>query len=260
MGDVINLLLADDNIEFVEFLQGVLNNEQDIKVKGIAKDGYEALEMIETLKPDVVILDIIMPNLDGIGVLEKLAALHGKARPIVIMLSSIGKDSFIQKTISLGADYYMVKPANAESLISRIRQIYGEKDTSYLKSTAKIVGEKKNKPIDDDNLELEVSNFLKGIGIPIHMTGYQYLREALIRVLTSKGKMLRSVTKTLYPQISERFNTSPEKVERSIRNSIENAWVKGNKEYIEDVFGHNLKGRPTNSEFIATAVEKIKFS
>ncbi len=260
MQKLINVLLVDDNAEFIEFLHDILINTKDIKIQGIAYDGYEGLQMIDKFKPDVVVLDMIMPNLDGIGVLERLKENEGK-KPSVIILSAVGQDTLIQKTIELGAEYYMVKPVNVDSLLSRIRQVYHENYT-YLYTEKNDFSDMKlmeNAGYEND-VESQISKFLKSVGIPAHMTGYQYLREALVQVLSSKSKMFKSVTKTLYPEIAEKFSTSSQKVERSIRNSIESAWERGNKDFIDKIFGHSNKGRPTNSEFIATAAEKIRFA
>lgn len=258
---LINVLLVDDNAEFIEFLHNILINEKDIKIQGIAYDGYEALQMIDKFTPDVVVLDMIMPNLDGVGVMEKLNEKKDTKKPSVIILSAVGNDSLIQKTISLGAEYYMVKPVNVDSLIARIRQIYNENYSSLNNENSDFSSMKlmENSEYEND-VEFQISKFLKSVGIPAHMTGYQYLREALLQVLSSKSKIFRSVTKTLYPEIAEKFSTSSQKVERSIRNSIESAWVRGNQDFIEKTFGHSSKGRPTNSEFIATAAEKIRFA
>lgn len=261
MYKLINVLLVDDNAEFIEFLHNILINEKDIKIQGIAYDGYEALQMIDKFTPDVVVLDMIMPNLDGVGVLEKLNEKKGVKKTSVIVLSAVGNDSLIQKTISLGAEYYMVKPINVDSLIARIRQIYHENYSSLYATKNDFSNMKlmENSEYEND-VEFQISKFLKSVGIPAHMTGYQYLREALLQVLSSKSKMFKSVTKTLYPEIADKFSTSSQKVERSIRNSIESAWARGNQDFIEKIFGHSSKGRPTNSEFIATAAEKIRFA
>jgi two-component system response regulator (stage 0 sporulation protein A) len=261
MHKLINVLLVDDNTEFIEFLHDILVNTKDIKIQGIAYDGYEALQMIDMFKPDIVVLDMIMPNLDGIGVLEKLNENEEGRKPSVIVLSAVGQDSLIQKTISLGAEYYMVKPINVDSLLARIRQIYLENYTSLYNEKSNFNHLKlMENPGYENDIEFQISKFLKSIGVPAHMTGYQYLREALLQVLSSKSKIFKSVTKTLYPEIAEKFSTSSQKVERSIRNSIESAWVRGNQDFIEKTFGHSSKGRPTNSEFIATAAEKIRFT
>ncbi|OPZ94661.1 MAG: Stage 0 sporulation protein A [Firmicutes bacterium ADurb.Bin419] len=265
MKDKISVLIADDNLEFAELLKDYMDQYDDISVSGIAKDGLQALEMIETIKPDVVVLDIIMPNIDGIGVLEKLATQQMERRPLFIMLSAIGQDVFIQRAVSLGAEYYIIKPFDVEVLVMRIRQLYEEK---YLSAFSYRTVNKNMEFSNADaldrtyDIEVEVTNLMHEVGIPPHMAGYQYLREAI--VLTVKNsKMFSSITKSLYPAVAEKFNTTSQKVERAIRNAIESAWARGNLDTIDSLFGYTInytKGKPTNSECIAMMADKIRIS
>lgn len=265
MKEKISILIADDNVEFVELLKEYMEQYEDLDVVGIAKDGLRAIEMIKSLKPDVVVLDIIMPNIDGIGVLEKLEAHKMEHKPIFIMLSAIGQDMFIQKAVSLGAEYYIIKPFDVEVLVTRIRQLYEEKYISaFTNRTVSKNAEFANAEALDRtyDIEVEVTNLMHDIGIPPHMAGYQYLREAI--VLTVKNsKMYSSITKKLYPAVAEKFNTTAQKVERAIRNAIESAWSRGNLDTIDSLFGYTInytKGKPTNSECIAMMADKIRIS
>ena len=265
MKEKISILIADDNVEFVELLKEYMEQYEDLDVVGIAKDGLRAIEMIKSLKPDVVVLDIIMPNIDGIGVLEKLEAHKMEHKPIFIMLSAIAQDMFIQKAVSLGAEYYIIKPFDVEVLVTRIRQLYEEKYISaFTNRTVSKNAEFANAEALDRtyDIEVEVTNLMHDIGIPPHMAGYQYLREAI--VLTVKNsKMYSSITKNLYPAVAEKFNTTAQKVERAIRNAIESAWSRGNLDTIDSLFGYTInytKGKPTNSECIAMMADKIRIS
>lgn len=271
MGDKISVLIADDNYEFAHILSEYINNMDDMKTVAIAKDGIEAIDKIQEFVPDVVVLDVIMPNLDGIGVLERIKDCELISRPLFIMLSAIGQDMFIQKSISLGAEYYIVKPFDVTVLISRIRQICSEKRKTLFSNNmsefiqapqptlAQIEEERKESEFD---LQVEVTNLLREAGIPPHMAGYQYLREAIIQTVNNP-KIFSSITKVLYPAVAERFTTSPQKVERAIRNSIESAWARRNQDSVDSLFGYTInysKGKPTNSEFIAMMADKLKFS
>ena len=187
----ISVLIADDNYEFAGLLKEYMEQFEDIEVIGIAKDGLQALEMIVSLKPDVVVLDIIMPNLDGLGVLEKLSSMQVEFKPMFIMLTAIGQDVFVQRAVDLGAEYYIIKPFDAEVLVKRIRQLYKEKYMSAF-SNKPIV---KNSELISSNtnvdktydIEVEVTNLMHEVGIPPYGR-ISVLREAIIQtVLNAKA-------------------------------------------------------------------------
>ena len=237
-----------------------------MEVIGLAKDGEEAIDMITNIAPDVVLLDVIMPHLDGIGVLEKINMIKSEKKPTCIMLSAVGQDNITQRAISLGAEYYVVKPFDIELLIKRIRQlkdfkpsqnsnnfISREIKTQYIDISPE---EKKN----EENLEALVTNVIHEVGVPAHIKGYQYLREAIIMVVKDID-VINQITKSLYPQIAFKFNTTPSRVERAIRHAIEVAWGRGDQKTVENIFGYTIsaaKGKPTNSEFIAMIADKLR--
>jgi two-component system response regulator (stage 0 sporulation protein A) len=219
--------------------------------------------MITSLAPDVVILDVIMPNLDGIGVLEKMSEVQMGRKPLYIMLSAIGQDIFIQNAIGLGAEYYIVKPFDIEVLISRIRQMYNERYTTLFSRSStppRLTPSIAREPDQNHDLEVEVTDLMRDIGVPPHMAGYQYIREAVIQTVRN-SKLFGSVTKVLYPAVANKFNTTPERVERAIRNAIESTWAKGNPDSIDALFGYTVnynRGKPTNSEFIAMMADQVR--
>lgn len=260
----ITVLIADDNIEFADLLKDYMDQYEDIEVAGVARDGLQVLEMIVSLKPDVVVLDIIMPNLDGLGVLEKLSTMQMDRKPMYIMLSAIGQDVFVQRAVALGAEYYIIKPFDVEVLVTRIRQLYKEKYmTAFTTKPVARNSELINANIDRTyDIEVEVTNLMHEVGIPPHMAGYQYLREAIIQTVKN-SKVFSSITKTLYPAVAKKYNTTPQKVERAIRNAIESAWARGNLDTIDSLFGYTInysKGKPTNSECIAMMADKIRIT
>ncbi|MDP4182063.1 MAG: sporulation transcription factor Spo0A [Bacillota bacterium] len=266
MKNEISVLITDDNIEFGDILNEYLSQSEDMKVVGIARDGLQALEKIKELKPDVVILDVIMPNLDGIGVLEKISAMDNIRKPIFVMLSAIGQDIFIQQAMSLGAEYYIVKPFNVEVLISRIRQLYKENCVSSFHESRSIIKKAPSTVLkqqeNSHDVEVQVTYMMRDIGIPPHMSGYQYIREAIVQTINN-SKVFGSITKVLYPAVAQKFNTTPQKVERAIRNAIESAWSRGNPDSIDTLFGYTInysKGKPTNSEFIAMIADKVRIN
>ena len=260
--DKIRVLISDDNKDFCEILKEFLSAQEDMEIVGIANDGVEALELISALEPEIVILDVIMPNLDGIGVLEKLS--EYEERPIVIMLSAVGQDKVTQKAMKLGAEYYIVKPFDMNILVKRIRELNGteEKVRKPIKSLSKQpIIELSNKPTLE-NLECEITNIIHEIGIPAHIKGYQYLRDAIMMSVNNM-EILNSITKQLYPAIARQYNTTPSRVERAIRHAIEVAWSRGKIETINQLFGYTInqgKGKPTNSEFIALIADKLRLT
>ena len=247
----ISVLIADDNKEFCSILNDYLLNQKDIVVTGIAKDGREALELIQQKQPDLVVLDIIMPHLDGLGVLEKLNGMDLDKMPRVIVLSAVGQDKITQQAITLGADYYVVKPFDMDIFTKRIREMFNTQDVER-EAAATSRG-----PID---LETEITSIIHEIGVPAHIKGYMYLREAITMVVNDM-ELLSAVTKELYPSIAKKYNTTASRVERAIRHAIEVAWGRGQVDAINKLFGytvHNEKGKPTNSEFIAIIADKLR--
>ena len=261
----ITILIADDNIDFTRTLSAYLEKMEDIEVVGIAKDGNEAFEIIKGTHPDILLLDVIMPHLDGIGVLEKLNETTMTKKPISIMLSAVGQDKITQKAISLGAQYYVVKPFDIELLIKRIRDLryyQPAPNNNFIARESKpqyIDISPENKK-DERNLEALVTNLIHEVGVPAHIKGYQYLREAIMMVVNDI-EVINQITKQLYPDIAKKFHTTPSRVERAIRHAIEVAWSRGKADEVENIFGYTVsatKGKPTNSEFIAMIADKLR--
>lgn len=266
MKEKISVLIADDNQEFSQTLANYLESQEDMEVIGMAKDGTEAIDMIANTTPDVTLLDVIMPHLDGIGVLEKINALSIAKKPICIMLSAVGQDKITQKAINLGAEYYVVKPFDIELLIKRIRELKNYRPTQggngFIGRETKLqyVEIPKDGEKSEENLEALVTNIIHEVGVPAHIKGYQYLREAIIMVVNDID-VINQITKSLYPKIAHKFNTTPSRVERAIRHAIEVAWGRGQQEAVENIFGYTIsasKGKPTNSEFIAMIADKLR--
>lgn len=259
----ISVLIADDNKEFCSILNDYLLNQKDIVVTGIAKDGREALELIQQKQPDLVVLDIIMPHLDGLGVLEKLNGMDLDKMPRVIVLSAVGQDKITQQAITLGADYYVVKPFDMDIFTKRIREMFSTQDVETKRrsvSTQVVQREAAATSRGPIDLETEITSIIHEIGVPAHIKGYMYLREAITMVVNDM-ELLSAVTKELYPSIAKKYNTTASRVERAIRHAIEVAWGRGQVDAINKLFGytvHNEKGKPTNSEFIAIIADKLR--
>ena len=231
----------------------------------MAKDGNEAVEMIKNAIPDVVLLDVIMPHLDGLGVLENINGIKKDGKPLCIMLSAVGQDKITQKAINLGAEYYVVKPVDIELLIKRIRELKYYKPNTRLdfisrEIKAQYIEIPANSEKAEENLEALVTNLIHEVGVPAHIKGYQYLREAIMMVVKDID-VINQITKSLYPQIAHKYHTTPSRVERAIRHAIEVAWGRGQQEAVENIFGYTIsaaKGKPTNSEFIAMIADKLR--
>ena len=270
MKEKITVLIADDNQEFSTTLATYLKNQDDMVVVGRAKDGNEALDMVSSLMPDIILLDVIMPHLDGIGVLEQINMIKMNKKPICIMLSAVGQDKITRRAIELGAEYYVVKPFDIDLLITRIRELknYKPSQANNFIARDREIGIAKSQYIDisnmstnkEDNLEALVTNVIHEVGVPAHIKGYQYLREAIIMVVNDID-VINQITKCLYPQIARKFHTTPSRVERAIRHAIEVAWGRGQQDVVENIFGYTVsaaKGKPTNSEFIAMISDKLR--
>lgn len=259
------IVISDDNKDFCEILSEYLGKQPDMEVVGVAHNGIEACAMIQEKQPDIVILDVIMPHLDGIGVLERMGTVDFERRPVFIMLSAVGQDKITEKALSLGAEYYIIKPFDMATLIKRIHQL---RETHHIiKSNAKSSSTPKmttpgqqTYALSALSLEKEVTNVIHEIGIPAHIKGYQYLRDAIIMAINDMD-ILNSITKQLYPNIAKKYNTTPSRVERAIRHAIEVAWSRGKMDTIDELFGYtvnNGKGKPTNSEFVALIADRLR--
>ncbi len=256
----VKVLIADDNREFCQIMLQYLKNYQEFEIVGVAKDGVEALNFVERLVPDILILDMIMPHLDGLGVLEKLSV-SGKISSLkVLVLSAVGHDSITQKAIELGASYYIVKPFDLEILAKRLIEISQIKNSIKDTDDRTTYGIMPNFKVKEQDFEEKITQVIQEIGIPAHIKGYLYLRES-INIVIDDIEYLGAVTKELYPAVAEKFNTTSSRVERAIRHAIEVAWNRGNIETINKIFGYTVntnKGKPTNSEFIALISDKIR--
>ena len=249
------IMVVDDNKEFVKLINMYINSQKDMVALDPLYDGTNAISAIKQSKPDVLLLDVVMPEKDGLTVLEELSDEVGVEKPLIVIMSAIGQEKVTQKAISLGATYYVVKPFDMITLIDRVRDILKEKDE--VKEEYMVAYGNKNLP-----LEVRVTQMIHDVGVPAHIKGYQYIREAIMLAVNDED-IINSITKTLYPTLSEKFNTTPSRVERAIRHAIEVAWNRGQIEMHEKIFGYTVnsnKGKPTNSEFIAMIADRIRLS
>lgn len=254
----IKVCVVDDNRELVGLLNEYISAQDDMEVIAVAHNGQECLSMLENVTPDILILDIIMPHLDGLGVLQRLRDMNYPSMPNVIMLTAFGQEDVTKKAVDLGASYFTLKPFDMESLVNNIRLV-SSKGQTVVKSSSQIVyrPQTESKP---KNLDASITSIIHEIGVPAHIKGYLYLREA-ISMVYNDIELLGSITKVLYPDIAKKYNTTASRVERAIRHAIEVAWSRGNIDSISSLFGYTVsmtKAKPTNSEFIAMVADKLR--
>lgn len=258
----LNIAIADDNPQALSLLNDILEGEEGFHVVGKADNGEEAYNMIVRTNPDVVLMDIIMPRLDGISVMQRIKGnADMKKSPSFIMVTAAGSENITEEAFRMGANYYIMKPFDKDVIIDKVRRIgHGIPKTSNTGTVKKVKPYVNKAEYMEQNLETDVTQMLHEIGIPAHIKGYQYLRDAII-ISVQDQEMLTSVTKVLYPSIAKKQQTTPSRVERAIRHAIEVAWSRGKMDTINELFGYTVstgKGKPTNSEFIALIADKIR--
>jgi len=258
MGKEIKIIIADDNRNYCKTLQNYLQSQENLNIVGVAYNGLDAWELIQTQQPDLILLDVVMPNLDGLGVLERISTQTTMTRPKIIMLTAFGRESLTHQAMMLGVDYFILKPFDLDILGKRIRALTQDTPSapSQFSSPASLsmitVG-------NGLNPNVEVTTLMQQIGIPAHVKGYQYIRDAILMVMEDVS-LLGAVTKELYPGIAKKYDTASSRVERGIRHAIELAWERGQKDTLKQIFGYSMnieRQKPTNSEFIAVLADKL---
>jgi two-component system response regulator (stage 0 sporulation protein A) len=259
----IRIVIVEDNAQMLALLENFFAGENEFEVVGTARDGVAAIKLIEAAKPSFVLLDIVMPELDGFGVLEWIAG-SGLA-PRVMVLSALSQDNFINRALDSGAHYYMIKPFDFKTLKARVLETAAGREPSRRSFAAETVmrdyraAEPTAKFSRTRSLEEKITNIFITVGIPAHIKGYQFLREA-IKLAIDTPEIINCITKKLYPSIADKFETSASKVERAIRHAIEVAWNRGKIENINSLFGvrvYSGNEKPTNGEFIALVADKM---
>lgn len=251
MGDI-KVMLVDDNAELRRSIRGALERQEGIVVTAECASGLEALEALGKTQTDVVVLDIIMPQMDGYCFLEEMHRQGLENPPQVIVVSALGRDDFIMRAVEMGARYYMIKPFETSALVTRIREVCGR--GAVMPENVRMAAAGHTPTIDE-----RLAGLFLTIGIPAHIKGYQFLREA-VKMVVENPDVINRITKELYPGIGKRFNTTASKVERAIRHAIEVAWSRGRIDTLNKAFGCRVatqEDKPTNGEFIAMIADKL---
>ena len=256
----ISVIIVEDNEKVIENIDSALSKDTAIQIIGKAKNGQEAYELIRKSTPDVVILDLIMPKMDGLSLMNKVNEDGAMIKmPFFIITSAISNENVIQDAFGYGAGYYLLKPFETNMIADRVKGV--KSYNKRIPETKKIIGAGEDrKHFMERNIENDVTSIIHDVGVPAHIKGYQYLREAII-MSVNDNEMLNSITKILYPSIAKKFQTTSSRVERAIRHAIEVAWNRGRMDTIDELFGYTInaeKGKPTNSEFIALIADKIR--
>ena len=235
----LSVVVADDNDRIVSLLSDLLSTDEDISIVGTAKNGQEAYDVIRKEKPDVVLLDIIMPKLDGLSVMDKINKDDTLDKhPTFVVMSAVGQEAITEDAFNLGANYFIMKPFDHESLLGRMKML--KSPGNMMGNSCKIATMITKMPeISKNDLEIMVTEFIHEMGVPAHIKGYQYLRDAIIMTVND-SQMLGAITKILYPEIAKKHKTTSSRVERAIRHAIEVAWSRGKVETIEEMFGFPL--------------------
>ena len=251
----IKVLIADNNETDAKNLSDYLNSQDDFFVEEIVNKGDEAISKVVEKQPDVLILDLILPSIDGIAVMNTLNKMGLRKKPKMLVISAISQEKLIREAMNLGANLFVLKPFEEKVVADRIRSLMKLKINERNYQVKESLKSEKTFSVEKD-----VTSIMHEIGVPAHIKGHQYLRAAILMAVENH-EILGGVTKTLYPMVAERYNTTPSRVERAIRHAIEVAWGRGRLDTLQNVFGYTVnvgKGKPTNSEFIAMIADKMR--
>lgn len=255
--EMLNVAIADDNERMLDLLSEIIESDKELNLVGKANNGEDMYHIIREQEPDVVLLDLIMPKMDGISVMELISSDKTiRKKPDFIVVTAIAQERITEDAFEKGASYYILKPFNNETVIQRIKSTGRSTRTTIRQETQEV----RNEPVLEDDLETQVTELLHEIGIPAHIKGYHYLRDSILMAVEDMD-ILNAITKILYPTVAKKHQTTSSRVERAIRHAIEVAWSRGKIDTLEKLFGYtvsNGKGKPTNSEFIALVADTIR--
>lgn len=243
----VRVLVAEDDPDQREALVKALSRCGDLRVVGAAENGVEAIRLVRDRLPNVVVCDMVMPQLDGFAVLEAVSRMEERYRPKVIALTALSRDDFITRAMELGVAYYMLKPVDMAVLLQQIMRLAGREEFHPAQPP-------------EEMAECAVAEMLLDMGVPVHLSGYRFLLRSAMLVL-AEPEYLSCITHMLYPAVARFFDSTASRVERSIRHAINMAWQRGGA----DAFTHVTKRRflsdsdkPTNCELIALICERVR--
>ena len=253
----LNVAIGDDNERILEILGEMITNDKELTLVGKANNGEDMYQIIKNKEPDVVLLDLIMPKMDGLSVMDAVAKDKNlKKSPHFIIITAVGQEKITEDAFRKGASYYIMKPFQNETVLRQTKNLKSEipQENCRVKNTVMSVQD------IEENLESRVTDMIHEIGIPAHIKGYHYLRDSIMMAIEDMD-VLNAITKILYPTVAKKHHTTSSRVERAIRHAIEVAWSRGKIDILDKLFGYtvsNGKGKPTNSEFIALVADTIR--
>lgn len=246
-----SLIIVDDNTEFRNLLTKFLLADGQYDVIGLAENGESGYKLIDDLRPQVIILDLLMPDITGIDVFTSVRVIPGY-RPEVFMYSAMQSDEIIQTVLALGIRGFFIKPFEMDIFVYRLNSYLG-KDTSEFK-----IDLPKKTPLHKKYM-IKATNILRKLGIPPHINGYKFLREAIVIAVEDFNK-INTVMTNIYKPIAFMNNSTTNNVERAMRHAITSAWNRSRVYVLEELFGNTVdvnKDKPSNREFIARVADKI---
>jgi two-component system, response regulator, stage 0 sporulation protein A len=251
-GDDMRIAIVDDNISYLKIMREYLSHIREFEVIGTAENGFDACRMIQSEEPDIVLMDIAMPRLGGLGVLEKLHSQPMIKRPQFIIVTALGQEKVSRIAVELGADFFMIKPVDLDELVLNIRHLYSLKNFREIRNTI-------HSDCKDEERERRIRDIIDTIGVPAHLKGYDYTVYAMSIILDDLTA-INAMHKQVYSTIASKFNTTPARVERVIRNAVELTWTRGRIDILNRMFGFDEsshKTKPSNSEFFIKLVAEF---
>lgn len=242
-------MIADANPRNCEALTAFLTRHEDLEVVGVVHDGAAVVALVQETQPDVLLLDLILPQLDGIAVLEELHRRGYRGR--VFVLTALAQESYVRWALDLGADYYLLKPYDPQVLLARLRR-------PSTNPTGAPAGVSERQMDARQDIAHRTARILRDVGIPTSIRGYRYLQDGIQLVLENPHV---AMTKELYPAVARRYGTTPSRVERAIRHAIEVSCTRGNIDLLSGFFGSTIgrhQGKPTNKQFLTAMADALQ--
>ena len=252
MDNRIRVLIADEDTEFRNILSEALTADNRVEIVGSYATGKDRAQHILEKTPDVLLIDLMLPETDGLTVLQQVNEQASGKLPVIFVLSAFASQETTAECNALGVSFYLRKPIDLRALAQRVGRCGGQRN--FVRSPAVRM------PDEDLEIEMRVTNIIHQIGVPAHIKGYQYLREAIIMTIHDM-EAINAITKILYPTVAKKFKTTSSRVERAIRHAIEVAWDRGDVDTLQEYFGFTVsgtKGKPTNSEFISMVADRMR--
>lgn len=268
------VIIINSDEKYCETLEDTFRESGVINTVGVSTEGYDALRMIKEIDTDVILLDFIMPGIDGLGILDSIKSLNLKNKPAIIMLSSLATDIAVRQAEKLGASYFIVRPFDNKLLCRRINEIYLDKcdndkilnirDKYLINESVAIYFTEEDMKKNDNDIGLRISSIMKDIGVPLNLIGYNYIKLAILQTINLKSQpdFQKNLlfTKDVYPYVASLVGKTGKHIQQNIRNTITRTWQRGGQDFINSIFGYTInytKGRPTNTEFICMMTDKI---